>query len=396
MEAIRNIDLSSISIENMKANKPFVMIMGGVFLVFIISIIYGLYRYIKNLSNSTPFLIHNATKAYIHDEYNVEENKKTRINPYVFVEDSVIRDSGWKGNNYSYSFWLRIDNLEYNYGKPKHIFHKGDQAYNSMNPGVWLHPTDNTLMIKVETYNRLDNINKSKSGLVCQNWTEQYPNKHDFNPVNYPDSDLGDHNYCRNPDNSPTGSWCYTLDKNIEKEECINSLGGPLNYSEGTNLKPPGYNVEEDYDDKDSINNTKIPLQRWNHFTLVLDNKTLDIYMNGKLVKSKQFKNPVKINDEPVHIFDNGGFGGQVSQLRFYPRDLSATEIYRIFLSGVDAFDLSSLVSDIKASIPEINIGLQLEVNGHTIGTPIGNTNNETVDNGGAGSISEGTVSKYV
>ena len=53
----------------------------------------------------------------------------------------------------------------------------------------------------------------------CQKWTNQYPHSHSRTPQNYPNSGLGDHNFCRNPDGEPF-MWCYTTDPNIRWEQC--------------------------------------------------------------------------------------------------------------------------------------------------------------------------------
>ena len=54
---------------------------------------------------------------------------------------------------------------------------------------------------------------RTARGFKCQKWTEQSPHEHTRTPEQYPDSGLGDHNYCRNPDGEPR-IWCYTIDPN--------------------------------------------------------------------------------------------------------------------------------------------------------------------------------------
>ena len=56
-------------------------------------------------------------------------------------------------------------------------------------------------------------VAKTTSGLECQMWSEQRPHKHRF-------GDLGEHNFCRNPDGWPHGVWCYTMDKKKRWELC--------------------------------------------------------------------------------------------------------------------------------------------------------------------------------
>merc|ERR1712080_699378 len=55
-------------------------------------------------------------------------------------------------------------------------------------------------------------MSKTKSGHTCQSWNSQSPHKHSF-------AYLGDHNYCRNPNNEP-GVWCYTTDSTKRWEMC--------------------------------------------------------------------------------------------------------------------------------------------------------------------------------
>ena len=47
----------------------------------------------------------------------------------------------------------------------------------------------------------------TKSGLRCQQWAQQTPNKHVFDPARYRDAGLED-NFCRNPDGD-IAPWCY-------------------------------------------------------------------------------------------------------------------------------------------------------------------------------------------
>ena len=61
--------------------------------------------------------------------------------------------------------------------------------------------------------------NKTTSGKKCQKWTSQSPHKHNNTPEKKPNSGLGDHNFCRNPDGEPS-IWCYTEDPNKRWEFC--------------------------------------------------------------------------------------------------------------------------------------------------------------------------------
>ena len=66
------------------------------------------------------------------------------------------------------------------------------------------------------------------TGKQCQSWTDQEPHQHNRTEARYPGTGLGEHNYCRNPDNEPRGAWCYTTDSESRWEYCY--LGEQNNY----------------------------------------------------------------------------------------------------------------------------------------------------------------------
>ena len=73
-------------------------------------------------------------------------------------------------------------------------------------------------------------VQVTASGKACQEWTSQSPHKHSRTPTNYPNSGLGTHNYCRNPDGEP-GAWCYTTDSSKRWELC--DVGAPQSSCDG-------------------------------------------------------------------------------------------------------------------------------------------------------------------
>ena len=56
--------------------------------------------------------------------------------------------------------------------------------------------------------------------------------------------------------------------------------------------------------------------------------------MDGVLLKTLQFENEVDFNNRKLRIGELGGFDGYISKLATFPYSISATEVYRRFLSG--------------------------------------------------------------
>lgn len=62
-------------------------------------------------------------------------------------------------------------------------------------------------------------VSVTESGKQCMLWTAQEPHRHNRTEERYPDTGLGDHSYCRNPDDEP-GAWCFTMDPESRWEFC--------------------------------------------------------------------------------------------------------------------------------------------------------------------------------
>ncbi|XP_071943825.1 uncharacterized protein [Antedon mediterranea] len=62
-------------------------------------------------------------------------------------------------------------------------------------------------------------VSVTQSGRACQYWTSQSPHEHGYSDETHPNTGLGDHNYCRNPEPDEQ-TWCYTTDPDVRWEWC--------------------------------------------------------------------------------------------------------------------------------------------------------------------------------
>lgn len=79
---------------------------------------------------------------------------------------------------------------------------------------------------------------------------------------------------------------------------------------------------------------SNIPINQWFNVIIRLENKIMDIYMNGAIVKRLTFTNSPKQNYDDVYVCGNGGFVGSLSDLRYFNRSLNIFEINTIVYSG--------------------------------------------------------------
>ena len=61
------------------------------------------------------------------------------------------------GIEFSYVFWMFIDDWAVKYGQWKHVMHKGnDSSWPLRAPGVWLHPTENIIRVYMNSFKKID------------------------------------------------------------------------------------------------------------------------------------------------------------------------------------------------------------------------------------------------
>jgi hypothetical protein len=79
-----------------------------------------------------------------------------------------------------------------------------------------------------------------------------------------------------------------------------------------------------------------IPMNKWMHVVIRVENNKLDVYINGSLAKRHILGNVAKQNYGNVNVALNGGFQGFISNLRYFNYSLSPGEIIGIVNTGPD------------------------------------------------------------
>ena len=101
------------------------------------------------------------------------------------------------------------------------------------------------------------------------------------------------------------------------------------------------------FDYNDTYNKCRIdniPLQKWVNVIVSVYNQTLDIYLDGKLIKTCVLEGVPKLDaSQNVFITPDGGFSGWTSNIEYWDKALNPEEAYSVYQKGNGTGGLASI-----------------------------------------------------
>lgn len=97
-------------------------------------------------------------------------------------------------------------------------------------------------------------------------------------------------------------------------------------------------------DNRSEIEIDNVPIKKWVNVIIRAQNTVIDVYINGSIAQRVILDEVPKQNYYNMHVGQNGGFSGQISNLRYYQKALNIFEIKQILDEG------PNLKSDVSTS----------------------------------------------
>lgn len=109
----------------------------------------------------------------------------------------------------------------------------------------------------------------------------------------------------------------------------------------------------------DQIHHTvirNVPLQAWVNYLVSLNNRTLDVYLDGKLVKTSVLPGVAKIaTSVPVLITPEGGFSGFIANVKYWPNATNPSQAWNIYRGGYGGSMFGNLFNKYRLKIAFLN-----------------------------------------
>ena len=161
-------------------NHLLLVLIGIVVVLLVFKLIEVVINRFKSRTVGSPYLV-PKTKDAQKDLVIAQDPRKEASIP---LRRSLNEQEGLE---FSYVWWMYIEDFEYKKGSWKHVFHKGsNDSWPNRAPGVWLHPNDNKMRVYMNSYKKIanyvdiDNIPVGKwfscGVVVTQNYLDVYIN----------------------------------------------------------------------------------------------------------------------------------------------------------------------------------------------------------------------------
>lgn len=257
---------------------------------------------------SVYFYFYNKYTKYLYIERQ-DYNK-----PYKILDEDIIKPSD--GYNYSMGFFIYLNDYTENYKYWRHILHKGNELKSTdvldytnwdeliqeipyQSPGIWMNPQSTMLRLSFSTETSKHNCNLYDTEYECDNHS----------------------NLCKWNDN------CILKDEHA------------TNMDESVSIN----NIEMIYDVE--YLDIEIPYKKMTHITFVLENKILNVYLNGKLRKIHKFIGEPIINNNNMFFNQQNSYNGSLFNFNYIPYEIDNEHVEEL---SRDIPNVSYIPKDIR------------------------------------------------
>jgi len=107
-----------------------------------------------------------------------------------------------------------------------------------------------------------------------------------------------------------------------------------------------------------TCNVANIPVQRWVNLTISVYGRSLDVYIDGKLVKTCLLPGVANVNNSSnVYVTPAGGFSGWTSKFQYFPNSLNPQQAYNIYTQGYGGNMFSNFLQGYQVQISLVENG---------------------------------------
>jgi len=284
-----------------------------ILIIVIILLIYMIYVLLKNRNSTTS--MNNAKNEVTILAKNVDSSQSNSV-------------------NYGITIWFYVENWDYNYGQMKTLLSRG-MSYDTSSVTCPASCNDITGCCGDDSVPINNKCPSGSATYSCSSYIfQQFINDLSSNPINAPPCPLillGE-----------SINNLYIL-QSIMKDSSNSSMDTLTNW---TIITPTIF----EYDISVTLVEN-FPIQKWVNLTTSFYGRTLDIYLDGKLVKTSVLPNIVysnNISTYDVVLTPNGGFDGMTSGFQYYPDSLNPTQAWDIYKKGYSNSMFGGLLSKYK------------------------------------------------
>ena len=228
-------------------------------------------------------------------------------------------------SNFTYSMWLFIDDWNYLYGQEKMVLDRGN------GPTVVLGTKPNTLAVKMAYYD----ANKSGVGVG-------------------PSSSKS---------NAATDAACLACQQGYTCacNACNNGVpDGPLTDAQKAAARAAAAAAAAANSSVNTCLIENVPIQKWVNIIVSLYGLTVDIYLDGKLVRTCVLPGVPQINnDRDIEVTGKGGFSGWTTNFKYWSDASNPQEAYNIYKAGFGGSILGNALSKYRVQVSMLKDNVQ-------------------------------------